>query len=81
MPSAASIGLAEFVSPFVGGFVIRTTGEHHLVLLVREGRAFFVLDNLSGVIIQSNEALDKHVFLRTESDLNPQLWTRGLARS
>ena len=61
--------------------VIRTTGEHHLVLLVREGGAIFVLDNLSGVIIQSNEALDKYVFLRTESDLNPQLWTRGLARS
>lgn len=61
--------------------VVRATGEHHLVLLVREGRAIFVLDNLSGVIIQSNEALDKYVFLRTESDLNPQLWTRGLARS
>ncbi|MDE5447208.1 hypothetical protein GWG65_39075 [Bradyrhizobium sp. CSA207] len=68
-------------SLLLGEVAIRATGEHHLVLLVREGRALFVLDNLSGVIIQFNESLDKYVFLRTESDLNPQLWTRGPARS
>ncbi|WP_246649313.1 transglutaminase-like cysteine peptidase [Bradyrhizobium canariense] len=61
--------------------VLRTTGEHHLVLLVPEGGTLFVLDNLSGVIIQFNEALDKYVFLRAESGLNPQLWTRGIAKS
>ncbi|WP_247453596.1 transglutaminase-like cysteine peptidase [Bradyrhizobium sp. 174] len=68
-------------SLLLGEVTIRTTGEHHLVLLVREGRALFVLDNLSGIIIQLNEALDNYVFLRTESDLNPRLWTRGLTRS
>lgn len=68
-------------SLLLGEVAIRTTGEHHLVLLVREGRALFVLDNLSGIIIQLSEALDNYVFLRTESDLNPQLWTRGLTRS
>ncbi|UPK10290.1 transglutaminase-like cysteine peptidase [Bradyrhizobium sp. 155] len=61
--------------------VIRNTGEHHLILLVREGRVSFVLDNLSGAVVQLNEASDQYVFLRTQSGLNPQLWMRGLARS
>ncbi|WP_346732530.1 transglutaminase-like cysteine peptidase [Bradyrhizobium sp. 188] len=68
-------------SLLLGEVAIRTTGEHHLVLLVRGGRALFVLDNLSGIIVQLGEALDNYVFLRTEADLNPQLWTRGLTRS
>lgn len=60
---------------------IRTTGEHHLVLLVREGRAILVLDNLSTAILNFNEASEHYAFLRIQSNYDPQLWTRRLTVS
>lgn len=59
--------------------IIRASGEHHFVLLAREGRSVFVLDNLSTIVIELNEALDKYVLVRTESDRAPRLWVRTLA--
>ncbi|MCK1297326.1 transglutaminase-like cysteine peptidase [Bradyrhizobium sp. 24] len=56
--------------------VIRATGEHHLVLLVREGRAVLVLDNLSPVVTPLADALGRYVLLRAESGTDPQYWTR-----
>lgn len=57
--------------------IIRATGEHHLVLLVREGRAVFVLDNLNPIVFRLNEVSDQYVLVRTESEQNPLVWTRG----
>jgi len=57
--------------------MIRATGEHHLVLLVREGRAVLVLDNLSPVVTPLVDALDRYVILRAESG-DPQRWTRDV---
>ncbi|MCJ9734181.1 transglutaminase-like cysteine peptidase [Bradyrhizobium sp. PRIMUS42] len=59
--------------------VIRTTAEHHLVLLVREGRAVLVLDNLSPVVTPLVDALDRYIFVRAESGVDPQRWTREVA--
>lgn len=59
--------------------IIRATGEHHLVLLVREGRAVLVLDNLSPVVTPLVDALDRYVIVRAESGTDPQRWTRDLA--
>lgn len=59
--------------------VIRANGEHHLVLLVREGKAVLVLDNLSPVVTPLVDALDRYAFLRTESGTDPQHWTREIA--
>ncbi|OSI68964.1 hypothetical protein BSZ22_20325 [Bradyrhizobium canariense] len=59
--------------------VIRTTGEHHLVLLVREGRAIFVLDNLRPVVTPLADALEGYIVLRAESGTDPELWTREIA--
>lgn len=56
--------------------VIRANGEHHLVLLVREGRAVLVLDNLSPVVMPLVDALDRYVIVRAESGIDPQRWTR-----
>lgn len=57
---------------------IRATGEHHLVLLVREGRAIIVLDNLSTAILGFNEAFDQYILLRAQSNQDPQHWTGRL---
>ncbi len=56
--------------------IIRATGEHHLVLLVREGRAVLVLDNLSPVVASLVDALDRFRIVRAESGTDPQRWTR-----
>lgn len=56
--------------------VIRFNGEHHLVLLVREGRAVLVLDNLSPVVTPLVDALDRFTVVRAESGTDPQRWTR-----
>ena len=59
--------------------IIRASGEHHLVLLVREGRAVLVLDNLSPVVTPLVDALDRYTIVRTESGADPQRWTRNVA--
>ncbi|MCK1757370.1 transglutaminase-like cysteine peptidase [Bradyrhizobium sp. 137] len=59
--------------------IIRTNGEHHLVLLVRKRRVVLVLDNLSPVVTPLVEALDRYVIVRAESGTDPQRWTRDVA--
>lgn len=59
--------------------VVRATGEHHLVLLVREGKAVLVLDNLSPVVTPLVDALDRFTIVRVESGTDPQRWTREVA--
>ncbi|WP_253075125.1 transglutaminase-like cysteine peptidase [Bradyrhizobium sp. 159] len=58
--------------------IIRSTGEHHLVLLVREGRAVLVLDDLSPVVTPLVDALDRYVIVRADSGTDPQRWTRDV---
>jgi predicted transglutaminase-like cysteine proteinase len=57
--------------------VVRATGEHHLVLLVREARDTFVLDNLAPRVSRVAEVLDKYTFVRVQSDQNPRFWVRA----
>ncbi|WP_240543982.1 transglutaminase-like cysteine peptidase [Bradyrhizobium canariense] len=57
-------------SLLLGEVTIRTTGEHHLVLLV--------LDNLSGIIIQLSESLDNYVFLRGSEPSAVDPWTHEI---
>ncbi len=59
--------------------MIRATGELHLVLLVKEGRAVFVLDNLDPLVARMHETMDRYVLVRVESERNPQTWTRVVA--
>jgi len=60
--------------------VVRASREHHLVLLVREGRAVLVLDNLSPVVTPLMDALDRYIVVRVESEADPQHWTHEIAR-
>ncbi|WP_225174029.1 MULTISPECIES: transglutaminase-like cysteine peptidase [unclassified Bradyrhizobium] len=59
--------------------VIQATGEHHLVLLVREGKAILVLDNLSPVVTPLVDALNRFTIVRAESGTDPKRWTREVA--
>lgn len=59
--------------------VVRNTGEHHLVLLVRERRAVLVLDNLSPVVMPLADALDRYLLIRAESGTDPHRWIREVA--
>ncbi|MGY3038074.1 putative transglutaminase-like cysteine proteinase [Bradyrhizobium sp. USDA 4354] len=59
--------------------IIRATGEHHLVLLVREGKAVLVLDNLSPVVTPLVDALDRFTLVRAESGADPRRWIREVA--
>lgn len=59
--------------------VIQATGEHHLVLLVREGKAVLVLDNLSPVVTPLVDALNRFTIIRAESGTDPKRWTREVA--
>jgi predicted transglutaminase-like cysteine proteinase len=61
--------------------VIRTTGEHHLILIAKEATGNFVLDNLSPSITRLSEALTRYDLVRVESAHEPRSWTRALAAS
>jgi predicted transglutaminase-like cysteine proteinase len=56
-----------------------TTGEHHLVLIVRGKTADWVLDNLSAVV-KLAETRNQYILDRVESTEDPRFWTRSLAR-
>jgi predicted transglutaminase-like cysteine proteinase len=52
-----------------------STGEHHLILIVKGAHATWVLDNLTGVIVTLAATRDEYVLNRVESSENPQFWT------
>jgi predicted transglutaminase-like cysteine proteinase len=57
--------------------VIRKTGEHHLVLIVKENGDYLVLDNRRPAIIKLIQALRDYSIVRAQSDETSRLWTRG----
>lgn len=52
-----------------------STGEHHLILIVKGTQTSWVLDNLKGSIVTLAAAQDDYVLNRMESSDNPQFWT------
>ena len=56
-----------------------TTGEHHLILIVRGTNSDFVLDNLRPFIVGLAETRDDYLWVRIESTENPRLWTTSFA--
>jgi predicted transglutaminase-like cysteine proteinase len=59
--------------------IVRTTGEHHLVLLAREAHDVFVLDNLDRLVMRLDETLSRYALVRVQSDQDPRLWTRMIS--
>jgi predicted transglutaminase-like cysteine proteinase len=58
--------------------VIRKTGEHHLVLVVKENGDYLVLDNRRPAIVKLMQALRDYNIVRAQSGETSRLWTRGL---
>ncbi|MGY4615541.1 putative transglutaminase-like cysteine proteinase [Bradyrhizobium sp. USDA 4472] len=58
--------------------VIRKTGEHHLVLIVKENGDYLVLDNRRPAIVKLMQALRDYSFVRGQRDDTSRLWTRAL---
>jgi predicted transglutaminase-like cysteine proteinase len=52
-----------------------STGEHHLILIVRGHRADWVLDNLKPEIVRLAATRDEYALVRIESSENPRYWT------
>jgi predicted transglutaminase-like cysteine proteinase len=53
---------------------LRSTGEHHLVLVARTEKADLVLDNLQQRIRNFSETLADYQWLRIQSSDNPRFW-------
>ena len=56
-----------------------TTGEHHLILVVRGTNSDFVLDNLRPFIVGLAETRNDYLWVRVESAENPRFWTTSFA--
>jgi predicted transglutaminase-like cysteine proteinase len=56
-----------------------STGEHHLVLVVRDANADWVLDNLKPVIVRLAATRNEYAWNRIESADNPKYWTKSFA--
>jgi predicted transglutaminase-like cysteine proteinase len=52
-----------------------STGEHHLILIVTDANASWVLDNLKGVVVTLAATRSEYALNRVESSENPQFWT------
>jgi predicted transglutaminase-like cysteine proteinase len=52
-----------------------TTGEHHLILVVRGTNSDFVLDNLRPFIVSLAETHDDYLWVRVLSAQDPRFWT------
>ena len=57
---------------------LKATGEHHLILLVRDGETIWVLDNLRDDVVPLNRVRDDYVWKRIESERDPRIWTRSI---
>jgi predicted transglutaminase-like cysteine proteinase len=53
---------------------LRSTGEHHLVLVARIGSADLVLDNLQASVRDFADTLADYQWLRIQSSANPRFW-------
>jgi predicted transglutaminase-like cysteine proteinase len=53
---------------------LRSTGEHHLVLVARTENADLVLDNLQQGIRKFSDTLADYQWLRIQSSANPRFW-------
>jgi predicted transglutaminase-like cysteine proteinase len=51
-----------------------STGEHHLILIVTDAEANWVLDNLNRDIVTLAATGDEYALNRVESSENPQYW-------
>jgi predicted transglutaminase-like cysteine proteinase len=51
-----------------------TTGEHHMILVVNEANADWVLDNLKPVIVKVSDTRSRYWWIRTESKDDPKSW-------
>jgi predicted transglutaminase-like cysteine proteinase len=58
---------------------LMSTGEHHLVLIVKDANEDWVLDNLKPVIVRFSKTRNEYVWDRVESAENPKFWTRSFA--
>lgn len=56
-----------------------TTGEHHLILIVRGTNSDWVLDNLRPFIVRLDETHDDYLWVRVESAENRKSWTASFA--
>jgi predicted transglutaminase-like cysteine proteinase len=54
------------------------TGEHHLVLVLKESNAAWVLDNLTPSILRVSETLTRYRWVRIESADVPKIWIKSL---
>jgi predicted transglutaminase-like cysteine proteinase len=52
-----------------------STGEHHLILIVRGLGVDWVLDNLKRDIVRLGATRDEYTLVRIESSENPRYWT------
>jgi predicted transglutaminase-like cysteine proteinase len=52
-----------------------STGEHHLILIVRGFGVDWVLDNLKHDIVGLGSTHDEYTLVRIESSENPRYWT------
>jgi predicted transglutaminase-like cysteine proteinase len=57
-----------------------TTGEHHLILIVRGRTSDWVLDNLLSTVVRLAETRNQYILDRVESTEDPRFWTRSLGR-
>jgi len=55
-----------------------STGEHHLVLIVKSAQTNWVLDNLKSAIVTLAAAQEDYVLNRIESSDNPRFWIDSL---
>lgn len=61
--------------------VLRSTGEHHLLLIVRgqrSGDPIRVLDNLREQLMTLSETQQHYALVRVQSSTDPQLWQASL---
>lgn len=58
--------------------VVRKTGEHHLVLIVKKNGDYLVLDNRKPAIVKLIQALRDYNIVRAQSDESSKFWTRRL---
>jgi predicted transglutaminase-like cysteine proteinase len=56
-----------------------STGEHHLVLIVKTPEADWVLDNLKPEIVRLAATRNEYAWVRIESADNPRFWTNSFA--
>jgi predicted transglutaminase-like cysteine proteinase len=56
-----------------------STGEHHLILIVKDAQADWVLDNLEPVIERLAATRNAYAWDRIQSAENPRFWTRSFA--